>query len=492
VSTPNTLKQNASSGNTSPNGTLATASSTDFPYRLHPRQTDAFESFATEILYGGAKFGGKSFLMRYAFIMWCLAAPGLQCYLFRKHYKELVLNHMKGPMGFRDMLGPLSQKGVCVVLEKEIRFNNGSRIELNHMQSDKYLQQWQGIDIHVLGIDQLEQFSEAAYRFLRANVRFGKWQPPPHMVGLFPRILNSANPGGISHQFVKDTFIGRPSENRAYKLYQADGNLRQFIPARAEDNPALHADPGYLQRLEGLGNPELVRALREGDWEVVAGSMFGYVWRNHRHVIDSFPIPVDWEIWRGGDDGFQSPASVHWLTRDPDDGTFYVIDEIYGTQMLPEPLARRICGVDMRIELDFGDRTVLANDLPLQGALDSAAFSDTGTGKRSRGGQMNEHGARWHKVEKPVGSRVMRCQMMHQLLAENPRSNRRDKDGKRMPGLIFFKRCAKAIETIPTLPISQNNPEDVDTGAEDHAFDSVTYGLIFKKRWLTMLPVRGL
>jgi hypothetical protein len=470
--------------------------SEDFPFKLHVRQADAFKSVATEQMYGGAKFGGKSFLMRYAFIVWGLEAPGVQEYLFRKHYKELILNHMEGPTGFREMLSRLSNKGHCSVLQKEIRFRNGSRIDLNHLQADKYLQQWQGIDIHVLGIDQLEQFTELAYRFLRANVRFGKWLPPPHLVGLFPRIMCSANPGGVSHQFVKDTFIGKPTEKRAYKLYQADGNLRQFIPARAEDNPAIHADPGYLQRLEGLGNPELVRALREGDWEVVAGSMFGYIWRQHRHVIDSFPIPVTWEIWRGGDDGFQSPASIHWLTRDPEDGTFYVIDEVYGTQFLPEPLARRICGTDMRIALDFGNQNYDNNDLPLEGALDSAAFSDTGTGKKSRGGQMNEHGTRWRSVSKvgTTGSsfRVMRCQMMHQLLAPNTKSKRRDKDGQPMPGIIFFKRCAEAIRTIPALPISETNPEDVDTAAEDHAFDSVTYGLTHKRRWLAMLPVRGL
>jgi hypothetical protein len=498
----NIRKRNVSCANTTPSMTQVTVTheplvlSPDFPYRLHARQGDAFESYATEILYGGAKFGGKSFLMRFAFIVWCLEAPALQCYLFRKHYRELILNHMEGPTGFREMLAALSNRGICTVLNKTIKFSNGSMIDLNHMQSDKHLQQWQGIDIHCLGIDQLEQFSEHSYRFLRANVRFGKWQPPPKYVGLFPRILCSANPCGVSHRFVKDTFIGKPEEKRAYKIFVGDGMLRQFIPARAEDNPALRADPSYLQRLEGLGNPDLVRALREGDWEVVFGSMFGYVWRDHRHVMPSFPIPVTWEIWRGGDDGYASPASIHWLTRDPDDGTFYVVDEVYGNQLLPEPLARRICGTDFRIALDFGDGTVLPNDLPLEGSLDSAAFSDFGTGKKSRGHQMNEHGTRWKRIEKTgIGDtsfRVMRCQMMHQLLAENPRSKMRDRDGKPMPSLIFFKRCAKAIETIPALAISETNPEDVDTAGDDHAFDSITYGLTHKRRWLAALPVRGL
>lgn len=44
---------------------------------LHQRQTFAYESIATEILYGGAAGGGKSHLMRVAAIMWCANIPGL-------------------------------------------------------------------------------------------------------------------------------------------------------------------------------------------------------------------------------------------------------------------------------------------------------------------------------------------------------------------------------------------------------------------------------
>jgi hypothetical protein len=41
------------------------------------------------------------------------------------------------------------------------------------------------------------------------------------------------------------------------------GMLRQFIPARLEDNLSLsEEDPGYEDRLEGLGSRELVNAMR--------------------------------------------------------------------------------------------------------------------------------------------------------------------------------------------------------------------------------------
>src|SRR4051812_12894447 len=71
---------------------------------LHLKQWAAFLSRATEILYGGAAGGGKSFLMRVAAIVWCSTIPGLQVYLFRRIREDLVKNHLEGPAGFRMLL----------------------------------------------------------------------------------------------------------------------------------------------------------------------------------------------------------------------------------------------------------------------------------------------------------------------------------------------------------------------------------------------------
>ena len=71
---------------------------------LHPKQGEALQTTANEVLYGGAAGGGKSHLMRVAAILWCAAIPGLQVYLFRRIRDDLVKNHMEGPKGFRSML----------------------------------------------------------------------------------------------------------------------------------------------------------------------------------------------------------------------------------------------------------------------------------------------------------------------------------------------------------------------------------------------------
>ena len=70
--------------------------------------------------------------------------------------------------------------------------------------------------------------------------------------------------------------------------------LRQLIKGRIEDNPSLvEDDPMYELKLAGLGSPELVRAMRFGDWDIIEGAFFPEFARNS-HVIQPFRIPEHW------------------------------------------------------------------------------------------------------------------------------------------------------------------------------------------------------
>src|SRR5882757_9874844 len=103
---------------------------------LHDKQQLAFDSLATEILYGGAAGPGKSHLMRVAAIVWCSAIPGLQVYLFRRIREDLYKNHVDGPKGFRSLLGIWVYAGWARFVGDEIRFWNGSTIYLCHCKSE--------------------------------------------------------------------------------------------------------------------------------------------------------------------------------------------------------------------------------------------------------------------------------------------------------------------------------------------------------------------
>ena len=92
----------------------------------------AYESFAQELLYGGAAGGGKSHWERVMSISLCLDIPGLQYFLFRRSYSDLQKSYVEGPTGYNAILGELIFNGAVESVAKEIRFPNGSKIYLCH------------------------------------------------------------------------------------------------------------------------------------------------------------------------------------------------------------------------------------------------------------------------------------------------------------------------------------------------------------------------
>jgi hypothetical protein len=446
---------------------------------LHPKQWEAFETTATECLYGGAAGGGKSHLMRIAAVVWCSSIPGLQVYLFRRIRDDLNKNHMEGPKGFRAMLASWVNQGWCTIVEDEIRFWNGAKIYLCHCKDEKDIYKYQGAEIHVLLIDELTHFTESMYRFLRNRVRMVGVTIPPQYVGQFPRILCGANPGNVGHLWVKATFVssGIPMEKRLTAAGEG-GMVRQYIPARLEDNPSMTVDdPGYEMRLEGLGSAALVQAMRWGDWDVIEGAFFD-CWDYKRHVVRPFEIPSDWIRFRSGDWGSAKPFSFGWWA---------IVNEQYNTpdgQRLPRGCMVRYrewygmtpgkpnVGLKMHAEPVGKELWQLEqNDPKLKyGVLDPAAFSEDG------GPSIAE------RITKGSGGKV------HFIRADNKRVPGRgamggwdqmrsrlvgDTDGNAM--LVMFSTCIDSIRTIPALQHDPLKPEDLDSDMEDHAADETRY-----------------
>lgn len=465
---------------------------------LHAKQGEAFLSRATEILYGGAAGGGKSHLMRVAAIAWCAAVPGLQVYLFRRTFPDLMKNHMNGPGSFPLLLAPWIARGLVRVNRSDnfVRFFNGSKIFLCHCQHEANVTNYQGAEIHVLMVDELTHFSRETYVFLRSRVRLGGLEVPEDYRGKFPRVVLGTNPGGAGHNWVKADFVDPAPPSKIRKMPPSEGGmLRQFVPALLEDNPTLvRNDPGYMARLEGLGNPALVRAMRRGEWDIVAGGMFDDLWQPNRHVIAPFQIPALWRVDRSFDWGSTRPFSVGWWaecdgtevrlqdgsTRAFSRGSVIRIAEWYGWNGRPNEgcrgLAAEIARGIVDKEREFG--------FPVQpGPADSSIF-DSVNGN-SIADDMARLGVRWLSADKSPGSRKAGWEKMRALMKAATATRPED------PGLFVFDTCRQFIRTIPTLPRSERDPDDADTNAEDHVADETRYRVLARGQSIKKLKLQG-
>lgn len=72
--------------------------------------------------------------------------------------------------------------------------------------------------------------------------------------------------------------------------------------------------------------------------------------------------------------------------------------------------------------------------------------------------------------DKSPGSRIVGLQ-----LARDRLESAIDNEG---PALYFMHNCRAAISMLPTLPRDEDNPEDVDTEAEDHVWDEIRYRVL--------------
>jgi hypothetical protein len=259
------------------------------------------------------------------------------------------------------------------------------------------------------------------------------------------------------------------------------GMLRQFIPAKMEDNPTLmDSDPDYADRLDGLGDPALVRAMKTGDWNIVSGGMFDDVWKEAVHSVAPFDIPPSWVIDRSFDWGSSHPFSVgFWAESDGTEatlrdgakkswprGTLFRIGEIYGWNGQPNEGCRKLA-VEVARDIVAFQKDVPWGHRVQPGPADNSVF-DAENGM-CIADDMAKLGVRWERSDKSPGSRKTGWEALRKRLKAGLQHPMED------PGLFVFNNCRHFMRTVPTLPRDANKPDDVDTRAEDHTGDEVRY-----------------
>jgi hypothetical protein len=406
---------------------------------------------------------------------------------------------MSGVTGFPSILHEwVEAKYVQIVHNKgEIKFWNGSKITLAHCQYEKDVEKYRGAEIGALLIDEGTHFTETIYRFLRGRLRLGALEIPEKYAGQFPRILIGSNPGSIGHAWIKASFIDPAQPMVIVRQSKAEGGmLRQFIPARLDDNPTLlQTDPDYEDRLAGLGNPALIKALRDGDWNIVAGGMFdGEIWSPKHQQVEPFEIPKSWRIDRGFDWGSSKPYAVAYFAESDGTtatmadgsqrtfprGSIFVISEIYGWNGKPNEGVRSTAAA-IAVKVRAHDRSMGRFVHP--GPADSAIFTVENGNCMADDMLRAPNFIRWTRADKSPGSRKNGWDAMRKYLENSI------KKPNEMPGLYIFTTCVHTIRTIPGLPRDENKDGDIDTDAEDHIADVIRYRVSAKKNTVTVAPL---
>jgi hypothetical protein len=102
------------------------------------------------------------------------------------------------------------------------------------------------------------------------------------------------------------------------------------------------------------------------------------------------------------------------------------------------------------------------------GPADSSIFHAE-PGRTSIADEMRKHGVRFIEADKRPGSRRTGWEAIRRRMKATM-----DRD-REQPWILIFETCRQWIRTVPTLPRSDRDPDDVDTDAEDHTGDETRY-----------------
>lgn len=258
-------------------------------------QTWVLQKTEKEILYGGARGGGKTD----AGIVW------LSEHYQNPNYRGLVLR--RNAVDLSDWLKRAKllyrQLGARYV-NSEFVFPSGATISTGHLADEDAFEKYQGHEYQRILIEELTHIPTLELYLSILGSNRSKYPDLP------AQFMGTTNPGGPGHRWVKARFIDTCAfENREYtdrdgiahtvltgKRYTDEHNLsRVFVQAKVEDNPYLFKlDPNYVAYLESLPD-DMKRAWRHGDWDVyeVKGSYYTSELRQARNTGHIGKVPHD-------------------------------------------------------------------------------------------------------------------------------------------------------------------------------------------------------
>ena len=402
------------------------------------KQKKFIDASESEVLFGGAAGGGKSYGQMADALLFALKYPASKQLVLRRTFAELDKSLIRLSLA---------------VFPKEIytfnssthtgKFKNGSLIDFGYCATENDVYQYQSAEYDVIRFDELTHFTEGQYVYLISRVRGANNFPK--------QIKSSTNPGGVGHGWVKSRFVDASAPNESF--VGNDGMRRIFIPSLLDDNRFLRdGDPKYKERLLALPEREK-KALLYGDWNIFEGQYFTE-FKREIHVISPFEIPTGWRKYRTIDYGLDRLACL-WIAVSPD-GNFFVYRE-YCESGLPISEAAK----------SITERTPKGEDIYATLAPPDLWNRTQETGK-SKASLFAEFGVNFTKTS---NNREAGWLALKELLYSS----------RGEPKLKIFSHCTEIIKCLPALQIDKIRPTDCNTEPHEitHAPDALRGFAIF-------------
>lgn len=414
----------------------------------------------SEILFGGARGGGKSdgVLGKWA-IKERRHGKRFNAVLFRKEMPQAddIIERA------REIFEPLGAR--FYEQKRQFIMPNLGRIRFRPLERTADADKYQGQNLTDVAIEEAGIYAEP-------NPIDRLWGALRSAYGVKAQMILTANPGGAGQQWIKERYIDpEPMGNRILTATLPNGQThnRVFIPSKVQDNRALLAnDPDYIKRLYLVGSEQLVKAWLDGDWNAVEGAFFD-CWSD-RLILRPFKIPAEWTRFRSFDWGSYRPFSVGWWAVASDNfqtpegdiiprGAMVRYREWYGRS---EPNV----GLKLTAEqVAEGIKEREKEDTISYSVADPSIFKEDGG--PSIGERMGDKGVFFQPADNTrvagVGAMGGWDQMRARMI------------GDERPMIYCFNTCTDSIRTIPVLQHDDSRPEDLDTEAEDHAADDWRY-----------------
>lgn len=324
--------------------------------------------------------------------------------------------------------------------------------------------------------------------------------PPP--IPLW--IRSTTNPYGPGHTWVKRRFIdaAAPGEvvrttsdvfNPQTQAQEKITKTQVHIFGSYREN--VYLPPEYILELQNITDPNRRSAWLEGNWDGAFGGVWDDLWRSDVHILPRFSVPHSWSVFRAMDWGSAKPFSIgYWAWCDgteatlpngrrwaPVRGSLIQIAEWYGSakdhqgnmrlgdnvglRLGPTAVAEGIARQEAKLlEIKWIAKKVVPG--PADNSIRDVVHDESDSVEKI----MATSGITWRDSDKSPGSRKVGVQLMRNRLEGSLKG-----EG---PGIYWMRNCQASLALIPGMPRDEDDPDDVDTEAEDHVWDMTRYAIL--------------